>query len=569
MPAPRWPKTPPDPAMNALARIAAPDALPGADPWADALALLRARDHRAAAERCAAVLSRSPRHFDALHLQGFCAMQIGDNDRAAALLRQAVALNPRFAPAHFNLGLVLRRLGLLDAALASFDRAIALDPRHARAHGSRGTVLRELGRAADALAGFAASIALAPDQAETYSNQGNALRDLGRQADAVAAYDVAIALSPEAPEPHLNRGNALKDLGDPASALACYDRAIACRPAMAEAHSGRGNALTDLGRLAEARASYDAALALRPDYQEARWNRALAVLLSGDFAGGMAEYECRTGKLESQAGRIHPQPVWTGAQDIAGRTLFVYWEQGLGDTIQFCRFATIAAARGARVVLSVQDALLPLLRQLAPQVTVIGSRAVPRAFDFHIALMSLPHALGIAGPHDAPYLRAPADRALDWAGRLAPHARRRIGLAWAGNPLHGNDRNRSMPLDALLPLAGLPAEFVCLQRELRTGDRAALAAWPGLRLPGPTLRDFADTAALLANLDAVVTVDTSIAHLAGALGVPSVVMLPFAPDWRWMLGRDDSPWYAGMRLVRQKVAGEWGAVVEDVKDVLF
>ncbi len=553
--------------MDATDLLERPDARDPAALWQDAMAHHGQRRFAAAGRCCAAIVAACPRHFDALHLLGFCLMQEGRHAEAVPPLRRALALNPRFAPAHFNLGVALSRMDLLDEAIACFDRAIALKPDYARAHNNRGTALRRCARHDDALASFDRAIEADPHYGEAYSNRGITLHDLHRLEAALADLDMAVALCPDAAAPHLNRGNVLKDLGRAAEALASHDRAVACDPAWPDAHAARGNALTDLNRLDAALAAYDAALAVAPGHPNATWNKSLALLAAGDLAGGLALYEVREGKQASQGLRVFYQPEWTGAQDLAGQTLFVYWEQGLGDTIQFCRFARLAAARAGRVVLSVQEPLVGLLRQLAPEVEVIGGSRAPAAFDYHIALMSLPRALGLAGaPIPAPpaYLQAPAAEAAAWAERLGAATRPRIGVAWTGNPLHRNDRQRSMTLAALAPLAGLDAEWVCLHKEFRLHDRHALADWPGLRVPGAQLGDFSDTAGLVANLDLVVTVDTSVAHLSAAMGVPTWVMLPYAPDWRWMLERRDSPWYPAIRLFRQPEPGDWASVVAEV-----
>jgi tetratricopeptide (TPR) repeat protein len=553
---------------GAAVTLAAPDA---AGLWQQALAHQARADHAAALPCCAALAAAHPRHVDAVHLQAFCLMQLGRHDEAVPLYHRALALNAGHPAIHYNLGVALGRLGMDDAALASFDRALALQPGHARAHNNRGTTLRRLTRPAEALAAFDRALDCDPHYGEAHSNRGTALQDLDRLDAALDSLDVAIALLPDAAEPRLNRGNVLMALGRAQEALADYDRAAALAPSRTMAHAARGNALTALNRLPEALAAYDGALRLDPVDANARWNKALAALLAGDFATGLALYESRTGKQASQGLRVHFQPEWTGREDIAGRTLFAYWEQGLGDTLQFCRFAKLAAARGARVVLSVQEPLRPLLRQLGPGVEVIGPRDLPDAFDFHIALMSLPRALGLADsatPAVPASLRAPAPAVERWAGLLGAQRLPRIGLAWAGNALHRNDRHRSMPLAELAKLAGVAAEWVALHKEFRHADRHALAAWPDLRVLAGPLGDFVDTAGAIANLDLVLTVDTSIAHLAAAMGVPTWIMLPFSPDWRWMLDRADSPWYPSVRLFRQTKPGDWAGVVEAVMAAL-
>lgn len=529
--------------------------------WRGALSLHEAGRHGDAAQLCHMLIGPQPKNFDALHLCGFSEMRAGNHAGAAALLRRAIALRPGFAPAHFNLGVTLRHLERLEDALLAYDRTIALDPAHARAHNNRATVLRDLRRHAEGLAACDSALALDPRYAEAHSNRGNALRELGRLDEALDAYAEAIALKPEAPEPHHNHGNVLKDLGRLEEALASYDRALACKPDFADAHSNRANALADLGRLDLALAGYDAAIALKPELPDAHWNKSLALLLGGRYAEGWRLAEWR--KSMRGAPRTFAEPEWTGAQDLADRHLFIHFEQGIGDMLQFSRFLPELAARGARVTLSLHDALVPLLRARFAAVEVIGAMTRPAAFDFHIPMMSLPHALGITAETIPPSAKLAADpvSVAGWAGRLGVHTRPRIGLAWAGNPDHPNDRNRSVPLAALRDLASLDLDWISLQKAPRAADAPAMAAWPELRPLGAALTDFADTAALVANLDLVLTVDTSVAHLAATMAKPTWILLPYAPDWRWGLRRSDSPWYPSVRLFRQTRPGDWAGTV--------
>jgi hypothetical protein len=372
----------------------------------------------------------------------------------------------------------------------------------------------------------------------------------------------ALALDPANAEVLSNRGAALRQLGRFEEALADYDRALALAPAAAEAHNNRGVALAALARYAEALAAYDRALQLDPGFDRARFNRALARLTLGDLRGGFADHEARWTGADNQFGRpTFAQPRWTGAEPLAGRTILLHAEQGLGDAIQFARYVPQVAARGARVVLQVHRPLAPLLSQLPVAQVVAFEEPLP-AFDLHCALMSLPLAFGTTLetiPAAVPYLRAPATHLERWRGRLGERRVPRVGLAWSGNPAQANDRNRSMPLAALAPLRECGCELVSLQKDVRAGDRAALAAM-GLADFSPELRDFADTAALARLMDLVVSVDSSVAHLAGAMARPLVVMLCHNADWRWLTERCASPWYPTAKLLRQPAAGDWNAV---------
>jgi tetratricopeptide (TPR) repeat protein len=551
------------------------------------------------------VLRQQPKHFDALHLLGVIALQTQRTERGVELIRKAIGLNAKVAAAHSNLGTALRDLkrpadalvshdraialkpdfaeaysnrgiALLDLkrpadALVSHDKAIALKPDYAEAYNNRGTVLRDLKRPADALVSYDKAIALKPDYAEAYSNRGTVLRDLKRPADALVSYDKAIALQPDYAEAYSNRGNALLDLKRPADALVSYDKAIALKPDYAEAYSNRGTALSDLKRPADALVSYDKAIALKPDYAEAYLNQGLCLLLTGRFEQGLRQYEWRKKRDEPLGVRPYPQPVWLGENNIAGKTLFIYWEQGLGDTIQFCRYAKLVEARGTKVIMSVQQPLLGLLKQISPTIQIINQNEEPTHFDYHCSLLSLPLAFGttletIPAKHE--YLKADEELRSLWSARLPPKTKPRIGVVWSGRIAHHNDHNRSIELQQFLAIFSTGADWICLQNEIRKKDLAVLQQNNCIALFGNDLRDFSDTAALVDLMDLVITVDTSVAHLAGAMGKPVWILLPHNPDWRWLLDRNDSPWYPSARLFRQQQIGSWAGVIDLVNNKL-
>jgi tetratricopeptide (TPR) repeat protein len=494
----------------------------------------------------------------------------GEPARALESYDRAVAIRPA-AVAYLNRGNAQRALGQLEAALVSYDRAIALQPENAEAYCNRGAVLREQGQAAAALASCDRAIALRPSLAEAYSNRGNTLCDLGQPEVALANYDQAIALQPQCADAHVNRGNLLQQQGQLAAALASYDRAIDLRPGLAEAWSNRGNVLRQQGELSAALASYDRAIALRPHYPEAYASRGIVRLLRGDFAAGWADYEWRWKTRTHLLNERLPcaSPPWLGREPLRGRTILLHSEQGLGDTLQFCRYAGAVAELGAHVILQVQPALLSLLETLEGPQRVIPRGTQPQ-FDFHCPLLSLPLAFQTrldTIPSRASYLCADADKVRRWRARLGQGAPARIGLAWSGGARLAEDGARSVALARLLP--HLPAEFhyVSLQKEVRPRDREAMQT--ASRLLNFTdasrqLEDFTDTAALCRCLDLVISVDTSVAHLSAALGIPTWILLPLVPDWRWLLNRDDSPWYPSVRLYRQVSAADWQQVFERV-----
>jgi tetratricopeptide (TPR) repeat protein len=484
------------------------------------------------------VLRHAPGHFDALHMLGVATLQAGETRQGIALIGQALALEPNHADAHSNLGNGWLDLGRPEEALACYERALALNPDHA-----------------DAL-----------------NNRGNALQALKRPAEALASYEQALRLKPAQADTLANCGNALLDLDRPGDALACYDQALALNPGHADALINRGNALQGLTRHGEALDSYARALALRPDYAEAHWNEGLSRLVLGDFERGWAKYEWRWKKKTTVSPlRDFAQPLWLGRESLQGKTVLLHAEQGHGDTIQFCRYARHVAARGAAVLLEVQAGLKPLLAGLEGVGRVLAKGEALPDFDCHCPLLSLPLAFGTrleTIPADIPYLSADPARAALWQARLGPKTRPRVGLAWSGNSAHVNDRNRSVPLAEFARRLGGQAQWVSLQKQVREGDWEALQARRDIAHYGEALGDFADTAALLVNLDLVIAVDTAVAHLAGALGKPVWLLLPFNPDWRWLLGREDSPWYPSLRLFRQSAPGDWDGVLARVADAL-
>jgi tetratricopeptide (TPR) repeat protein len=564
------------------------------------LALGRPHEALEAYER--ALLAR-PDHVEALCNRGAALAALGRNDDALLSYDRALAVAPDFSEALANRGNALKALGRLDDALLSYDRALTARPGDAQALFNRGVTLHELKRFEAALASYDAALAASPDYAEALSNRGDAFRELGRLQDALLSYDHALAVRPDYAEALSNRGNVLKLLRRFDGALASYDAALRLRPDYPEALSNRAVTLQALDRLDEALAScdralalapdsiaaltnrasvlqelrrfdealatYDRAAAIAPDHAEAQINRALLLLLSGDFANGWPAYEWRR-KLPSWAERGFAQPEWAG-EDMAGQRLLLHAEQGFGDTIQFARYAALAAERGIDVVLEVQPPLAPLLGGLFGLEVVAAGRDPLPSFDRHCPLLSLPRLFATTPatiPSGAPYIVAPADRIAAWAPRL-PDDGLRVGLAWSGHPDNVRDHERSIPFARLAPLTAIPgARFVSLQKDIRATDADDFQRCGDVVDLGGALRDFADTAAIIAQLDLVITVDTAVAHLAGAMGKPVWVLLPRVPDFRWLLDRATSPWYPSARLFRKGQADTWDDVIAGVANEL-
>lgn len=510
-----------------------------ADTLALALKNVQSGNLAQAAEACLALLAADPGRADALKILSGVRFMEGRLDEALATLQRAAAIDGNDPRVHANLGSILMRMNRGDEAIACFQRAIALDPNYAEAHYNMGATLSALERFEEALACYDKVLAIVPTHSRTLINRGAALSALNRQDEAIA----------------------------------CYDKILASDPQYAEAETNRGTALQWLNRVDEAIERYDSAIAVRPFDAYAHWNKGLAALYRGDFATGWREYEWRWQKPDFAINkRDHTQPQWRGETDVAGKTILLCAEQGFGDTIEFCRYATLLAERGATVLLEVQAPLVPLLKSLPGAAGVFAHGAALPPFDLQCPIMSLPLAFNTdlaTIPARVPYLAASAEKVALWKARLGAKTKPRIGIAWSGSPTQKNDRNRSTTLARLAPLLSDPRfAFHVLQKDIRDADRATLARFPELRVHGDDLNDFDDTAALTGEMDLVISVCTSILHLAGALGKPAWGMLTFSPDWRWLMERADSPWYPSVRLFRQTAVGDWDGVVTRVRAAL-
>lgn len=396
---------------------------------------------------------------------------------------------------------------------------------------------------------------------------GTVLQEAGRLHEAHAVYDTALALYPGNADVLINRGNAIKDLYHPKAALQAYHRALRTKPYRTEVHANIGLALKELYRLDEAIESFNAAICAKPDYADAYWNKSLALLLSGRFAEGWDLYEWRWERTGGPSMAIpHGAQQWNGKSPIAGHSLLIHSEQGLGDTIQFCGLFQEVLKRGARVSVVVEKNLKSLLESNFSEPYFITKEEPLPSFDFHIPLMSLPRVLGcnlLEGSPAAPHLKPPADKVRKWSALIPPSEKLRVGLAWSGNPRHQNDRNRSMSLEHLLAYLPSDAEYFCVQRDVRASDLATLRESP-IRNLTREIDDFSDTAGLCSLMDVVISVDTSVAHLAAAIGRRCWIMLPFLPDWRWQLHRSDCPCYPTVELFRQPESRSWECVLERV-----
>ena len=501
---------------------------------------------------------------------GFALLELGDAQGSLVCFEAAVTLLPTFAEAHNSRGLALHRLARTDEALASFGQAIRLDPSQPAAYVNAANALADAGRPNEALARLDAVLKLHPDMFEALTSRAIILMQRGQAERALDDLTRAARLRPTLAGARYNLGASLKDLRRLDEALVELDAAIALQPRHLGALYSRGVTLAELGRSGEALAAFDQVIALKPDYVEAVYARALSRLQLGDFEGGLRDYEQRKALTPPLGYRPYAEPEWRGQQDLNGKTLLLHHEQGFGDTLLFSRYAKLAEGQGAEVVLSVQTPLLQVMQTLNPTIQVIGEGERPERFDLHAPLMSLPLAFGTTVrtiPAQLRYLASDDGPRAYWATRLPTTKRRRIGLVWASNRQNLQLTQRSVGLEAMRPLLSADADWISLQKDPAPGEAEAFEALGGLHL-GDELDDFADTAALLDLMDLVITVDTSVAHLAGAMGRPTFILLAFNPDWRWLLGRADSPWYPSARLFRQPAPGDWASVIAQVQAAL-
>lgn len=505
---------------------------------------------------------------------GVVMTELGRPADALACLDEGLARLPDDEQLLYASCVALDLLHARDELLKRCDRLLALNRGNVAAWVGRGNALLGLERYDEAAHAYREALARKPDDIDARRNSAAALRSLGRFEDALADYDAALALTGPHVELHYNRALALQQLGRYDEALASHAAAAAAPAEAAQALFTRAVARQHLGDYDAALADYADACRRDPHHGAARRSEAFCRLLMGDFDAGWRQHETRWDAADVMLHRRHAdRPLWTGDEPLAGRTLLLHAEQGYGDTLQFCRYASLAHDLGATVIVETPAALGELLGTLRGVSRIVTEGQPTPTFDLQCPLMSLPYAfrttLGTV-PADVPYLRADARRRDGWAQRLdalAPPGRLRVGLAWSGNPRHANDENRSMPFAALAPLVALDATFVSLQPQVRARDADAFAA-SGVLSFADALSDFAETAALVDTLDLVISVDTSVAHLAGALGRPVWVLLPRVPDWRWLLERDDCPWYPAATLFRQARPGDWLAVIGRMADAL-
>lgn len=536
------------------------------------LGVLHAQTGRSidAVELISRVLQHTPEDTTALANLANTLNLLHRHEEALPCLDRLTSLNPGNVEAHVSRADALRGLGRHEASLAAADTALRLDPSHLRGRIARSNALRRLNRFDEALAGLEAVLTIRPDYPEAENDRGNVLFDLRRFDEALSCFDHALALRPRYADACFNRANTLRAMHRFEEALEAYDELIEAGNASAEALNNRGATLEMLGRYQDAGSSYAAAQRADPGHVMAHLNDALCALLQGDLARGWPLYRWRKHAPEAHmAGRKHDSPEWDGQTALSGKRILLLSEQGLGDSIQFCRFALPLARQGAEVILEAWPSLASLMSRVEGVSQIIPHGEPLPSADFHVWLLDLPGLLGIHLdniPAQLPYIHVNHTLARTFSKRLtetqAEH-RPRVGLVWSGNAKHSNDHKRSLALEKLSPLLSMNADFVSLQPELRERDLPFFADSRIIDLRD-ALPDFEETAAAISALDLVISVDTSVAHLAAALDKPVWLMLPAKPDWRWLLARDDSPWYPGMRLFRQPRHDDWDSVVSSL-----
>ncbi|MFD2234773.1 tetratricopeptide repeat protein [Phaeospirillum tilakii] len=525
--------------------------------------------HAAAADSFARLTQVRPGDPEALLGLGQARQALGDAAAALGCYLTAIGLAPTMPRGHFLLAILFQQQGRLEQAAAACQQAIDLAPGRAGHHLTLGNIRLDQGRLDEAQAAFGQAAALQPDWPDALTNLGLAWQRRGDLDQALALQRRAVACGPDDLTAWTNLAATLQLIGRPFEAVGAYERAAALAPTDPLTLSNLAQALDEAGRDDDALEVHRRAVAAGPDCAVARFNRGVTLLRRGDGAEGWTEYGWRwRGGVPRLTPRGFAQPEWRG-EPLDGATLLLHAEQGFGDTLQFVRFLPQAAARGGRILLETQPPLAGLLADAFPGLPVIARGEPLPPFDRHLPLLSLPAILGSDEGAAMPYLRAEPAAAAGWTARLAGPGRA-VGLAWSGNPAHRADRLRSIPAAQMLDrLAAAPVRLFALQKDPRPADAAVLAA-EAARITdlGPELVDFRATAAILAGLDLVITVDTALAHLAGAMGRPVWLLLPFSADWRWRHRREDSPWYPSMRLFRQSEPGDWDEVFDRVAAAL-
>lgn len=513
-----------------------------------------------------------PNNFQAWINFGITLDKLKKHEGAMRAYETAININPKSVLAWLNRGITLESIENHEQALDSLNKAADLDPKCAEVWSNRGNALLKLGRLDEALASYDKAIDLKPDYAEAWSNRGNALAELNQYENAVDSYEKSIQIRPDYAEAWFNLGNALPEEHEYKTALDSYDKSLAINPQYAEAWFNRGNILAKLGQYESALESYDKAVAIKPNYPDVFWNKAHVQLVTGDFKSGWMNYEFRWHRKEANPKFHQNIRALDSVDNIASKRILVWWEQGYGDTIQFSRYILMLEKLGAQVIFDCQAPLKELLQRSFPSSKIVErDKDVIENIDFQVPLMSLPGLFATDPshvPYPGKYLEPSAENTKAWRTRLhLDETKLKIGLSCSGAKSHKNDKNRSADLKYFEPLLGLGNVFL-IQKDLKNEDEKFLGLHPEINFLGPQISSFDDSASILELMDITVTVDTSLVHLSGAINKPTMLLLPWYPEWRWLLGRQDSPWYSSLRLFRQPRPGDWTSVIRHVVTAL-
>jgi len=525
------------------------------------------------------VLAIQPNHFDALQLLGALFNQTNQYIKSVDFLTRALQVNPNHASCYYNRGLALQQLKYLDDALTSYDKAIRIKSDYAEAYTNRGNVLQELKHFNEAITSYDKAISINPNLVQAYSNRGNVLKYHKRLDEALESYDRAISINPDYAEAYYNRGLTLQELNNFDEAIKSYDQAIRTNPNYIEAYSNRGNALKELRRLEEALESYEIAISIKLanntmfNYADSHWNLSLLHLLLGNFKDGWQGYEWRWKKDSFISHkRSFQQPLWLGTESLQDKTILLYAEQGLGDTIQFCRYVPLVAALGAKVIVEVPSPLINLLSDLDGVSQMIAYGDELPEFDFQCPLLSLPLAFGTtidSIPNQTPYIHSSIENQNKWH-RCIGDGGFKIAICWQGSFTAKIDVGRSLPVSLFEGLAKIDGvRLISLQKNEGTEQLKKLPAGMVVETLPEDFdsgdKAFLDSAAVMKSVDLVITSDTALTHLAGALGVNTWLLVKHVPDWRWLLDRNDSPWYPNHRLFRQTKIDDWVSVFKEME----
>lgn len=532
-------------------------------------------NYRKAIELVGRAIANDPQNAQFHNTLGLVFEMLGESEHAAAAYQKAVSLKPDYAEAYHNMAILFQSQGRYAEAVETCKRAVSFRPDYAEAYNTMAFSLEQQQRYAEAIENYRRAVRLKPDFAEAYNHLGVVLNKQGRSAEAIENYSHALQADPDYAEVYNNLGIVLKDHERFAEAIRNFEQALRLDPDFAEAHYNLANSLRDEGRCVEALAGYQRAIALKPDYTEAYWNRSLTLLLSGDFIEGWKEYRRRrNAELKAFTDRHCPGKLRWDGSPFAGKRLLVHYEQGLGDNIQFARYLPMIKARGGTVIFETLRPLMGLLRGFPGIDELIEYRPDEKPsvdFDLYASLLDAPSLFGTTlqtVPTEVPYIHTDPVKAERWRDMLGgPDFK--VGIVWAGSSIHGNDRYRSCKLRYFAPLTRIRGVRLY---GLQKGEAAAQMDESAGAVPITNVSkyfdDFTDTAAAIENLDLIISVDTSVLHLAGAMGKPAWAMLPFAPEWRWMLSRTDSPWYPTMRLFRQDAWNGWDSVFRRIAEEL-